>query len=223
MSVTNFELAVKYQKQSQLLTSWNAFDEDVAALEIDSAATISGAKLDVLHIIIPHEHRLETPDNEASSFKRWQSFLVLNGVELDHLQKNSHGHLVVPAKTLFVAITKFSYRTAKPISVLNKIKNIVVVATIIIPIIYQFMYFDGYDVWAILFMIFSSCLIQLYLSTVLDFLIAATMDAQRRLMTAKLLSILMRVESKISTTATEYDFSTIPKLVMFIIRIVLLH
>ena len=190
-----------------MISSWTQYDEFVTDLELRSAARISGANIDLLHILLPHEGNVETAESHSSSFKSWQVFLALNGVKLDTLKRNSNGQLILPLKTIFLALVQFSFRITKENIVLKIARNVFIFTLLAVPIGIQI--YLGCGPFCITFMVLSSIQIYLFLGVNLQFLGAATSDAHRRLNMATALSMFVRADDRI----TEYEFVTIPKLV----------
>jgi hypothetical protein len=206
-SNTSVELNSRYQSQSQVLTSWTQYDEGVTDLELRSAARMSGGDMELLHILLPHEDRVETAESHSSSLKSWQVFLALNGVKFDTLKRNSKGQVILPLKTIFLALIQFSFRTSKENVVLKYARNVFIFTLIAVPVGIQI--YLGCGAFCIAFMILSSIQVYLFLDVNLKFLGAATNDAHRRQTMATALSVFVRADDRI----TDYEFTTIPKLV----------
>jgi hypothetical protein len=201
------EISDKYQAQSQLLTSWVQFDEFVTNLEFKNVARVTGADVARLHILLPYEDRVESPETDSSSFKSWQVFLAVNKVNLDSLKRDPNGRVILPVQTLFLALIKFSFRVSKESLFQKCIKTIFPLALIFLPIGIQI--YQGCGPFCIAFMIISSVQIGIFVVVNLAFMSAATNDAHRRFTIARVLSLFIRVDDRID----EYDFMTIPRMV----------
>lgn len=222
MNCKSIQEAVLYQTQGQLLSGWNVHNKTVVNFELTSAGRRCGIDLDKTNFILPPESSsLSMGDEEESmSLKRWEAFLAYNGVSIDSLNKcnskRNNGRHILPIRTLLDALIEFAYKKAKPLWFLAFLRNTLILSVAILSIALSVTWYDGYDVWVVVFHICSTIIIVMYGYVNLAFIEAATFDAQRRLLVAKTLSLLIRIQGIIDYS-DELDFGSfvanlVPKL-----------
>jgi hypothetical protein len=131
------------------------------------------------------------------SLRRWEIFLAKHGLAIESLSKEYHSRYKLPVKSLLDILIEFAYKNTKQLWYLSVLRNTLLIFLVVLSISLSVIWSEGFDGWEIVFHICASIVLPMFCFINVAFIEAATLDAQRRLLISRVLSLLIRIQGHI--------------------------